>query len=102
MVTRENWLEANDNADLCNIAGDIAADAMRSYCEARDAACTLTDQAARDMAAEIAFAYRRGWDFDTSDPNDPAGDLAKRVLAKLGYCVRSGSIGFDATLQPAT
>jgi len=100
-MTFESWIEVRENRELCDMAGDIAADALAGYFEARDAVPPMDSMQARNVAAEIAYAHRRGWEFDTSEPDDPAGDLAKRVLASVRYRVRSGHIGFDAILQPS-
>jgi len=100
-MTLESWLEADENRELCNMAGDIAWDAVAGYHEARDIAVPVTAMQCKEMAADIAFDGRSGWTYRAADDNDPAGEIAKGVLAKLGFRVATGSIGFDATLAPA-
>ena len=97
-MTLEQWLDANDNRETCNMAGDLAFDAIAGYHGARDLANEVTAETCRERAADLAFAGRKGWDFGTTDPNDPAGEIARAVLDALGWRVASGSIGFDAVL----
>ena len=100
MVTLESWLDADENRELCNSAGDIAFDAIKGYYDARDLPAPATNVECQSRAAGIAFARRKGWTYPAVDRNDPAGELAKIVLNELGFQVRSGSIGFDATVCP--
>lgn len=100
MTTLTQWLEAEDNAELCNSAGDLAFDAISGYFNARDQAVPVTSETCRSDAEEIAYARRKGWRYAAYDTGDPAGEIACLVLAKHGFAVRSGSIGFDATIKP--
>jgi hypothetical protein len=97
-ITHAQWLNANDNQDLCNVAGDLAFDALAAYFDARDQAREHTASQCKDLAEDEGYKARKGWEYGSRDDSDPAGDLAKRVLERLGYRVRSGSIGYDATL----
>lgn len=99
-MTLESWLEADANQELCDIAGGIAYDALRGYHDARDLAPPVDMIRCRQIAADIAFAGRRGWEYAAADSNDPAGEIAKKLLAQVGFQIRSGNIGFDATIQP--
>lgn len=99
-ITQASWLDADRNQELCDIAGDIAYDAVCGYFDARDMACPHSADACKRIAADEAYKGRRGWEYAAADQNDPAGDLALKVLASLGFKRRSGSIGYDATIQP--
>lgn len=99
-MTLESWLDADENRDLCIMAGDIAYDALRGYFDARDRPVPMTASECRDAAADIAYAGRRGWSYQAIDANDPAGEIALKVLSRAGFQLRSGVIGFDATIQP--
>jgi hypothetical protein len=99
-ISQANWLEADDNQSLCDMAGDIAYDALRGYFDARDQASPADAARCKQMAADEGYKGRRGWDYAAADANDPAGEIAWKVLGKLGFERRSGSIGFDATIQP--
>lgn len=98
MVTLMQWLAADDNQELCDIAGDIAYDAIAGYFDARDLPRPVTAIQCKDLAAEIAYADRDGWEYPAADKNDPTGEIAKKVLAKHGFRIRAGVIGFDAVL----
>jgi hypothetical protein len=95
------WLAANANQELCDIAGDMAYDALAGYYAARDLYCPISVQDCKDAAAGIAFLARDGWDYPADDKNDPTGEIAKIVLARLGFQVRAGTIGYDAVLEQA-
>lgn len=82
------------------MAGDLAIDALRGYFDARDMPCPHDAEACKKIAADEAYRARRGWEYAAVDANDPAGEIAIKVLAKLGFQKRSGNIGFDATIQP--
>lgn len=96
-MTLQSWLDANDNRDLVNTAGDLAADALASYYGARDLPVPASVDVLRDEAASIAFAGRDGWSYAARDENDPAGEIALAVLARRNLTLRTGSIGYDAT-----
>ena len=98
----ETWLDAEGNRDLCNIAGDLAHDTLAAYHDARDIPTPRSATECQQIAANIAFRARRGWEYAAQDDNDPAGEIAWKVLADLGFERRSGNIGFDATIIPAT
>lgn len=98
-ISLASWLEADSNRELCNMAGDIAYDAIAAYYDARDLPRPITSAEAKSLAADVAFAGRRGWEYAATDTNDPVGEIAKTVLAKLGYSVRAGTIGYDAIIQ---
>lgn len=102
MTTINSWLEASkENQELVDIAGDIAFDAIAGYYDARDLPHPTTAAQCKAMAAEIAFAGRKGWGYEAADKNDPAGEVAKAVIAKHGLRISFGNIGFDAILTPA-
>lgn len=92
MISLQSWLEANKNQELCDMAADIAFDAIKGYWDARDMPATITNDECKARAEKIAFARRRGWDFE-GDANDPAGDIARAILADVGFRVASGSKG---------
>jgi len=98
-MTREQWLDASDNRELCTTAGDLAWDALAGYHGARDQAVPHTADALQEMAADYAFSKRCGSIYTALD--DPAGEIAREVLRTIGYFIRAGSIGFDAILAPA-
>lgn len=99
-ISQVQWLDADDNQQLCNDAGYVAHDALRGHFDARDLVCPVTREVCKSQAEDIAFAGRRGWYYAAADENDPAGEIAKKVLAANGFCLRSGIIGFDATIAP--
>lgn len=99
-ISQESWLDAEKNRELCIIAGDIAIDALRGYYDARDIRCPNTAIECHRIAMDEAYKGRRGWEYDAADKNDPAGEIAIKVLSTLGFELRSGSIGFDATIKP--
>lgn len=98
-ISQANWLDADDNRDLCDMAGDMAYDAIRGYCDARDVCSPVDANRCRQIAADEAYKGRRGWEYAAADANDPVGEIAWKVIDKLGFERRSGSIGFDATIQ---
>lgn len=99
-ITQAAWLEASDNGELVSMAGDIAWDAIAGYWDARDMPRASSAARCKEIAADEAYKARRGWEYAAADVNDPAGDLAKRVLATLGFRICAGTIGFDAVVSP--
>lgn len=99
-ISQASWLDANDNAELVTMAADLALDALAAYYSARDLTNTVDVKRCREVAADEAYKGRRGWEYAAADENDPAGELAWKVLGVLGFERRSGDIGFDATIQP--
>lgn len=85
------WPEAN--VDTTEIAADMAWGAFKSWHVARDLNANVTAGDVREIADQVGvqWAGREG--------DDLATDVAREVLARLGFEVISGSLDGDAVLK---
>lgn len=97
MPTMMAFAAANENAELIQMAAELACDGLASYYEARDLPMPVGLDDCISAALEIAFAGASGWSYAAADANDPAGEIALKVINRHGLMLRSGSVGFDAT-----